>query len=83
MGRIDGLKEEITTKREIFKALIVIFIAILSGIVTVIYNILSGNIPVEMLALIVIGIGFLIIISYGLKLMYSHLKKLTKELNDV
>jgi phage-related minor tail protein len=83
VSKADGLKEEIATKREVFKALIVMIIGILTGIITVIYNILVGNIPIEMLALVFIGIGFLIILAYGLKMIYAHLKKLTKELTDV
>ena len=56
MSKIDGLKEDIATKRVYLDKFIILAIAIITGIVTTIYQVVSGKMPLYMLFIIVIGL---------------------------
>jgi len=83
MAKIDELKEIKSDLKEIFKALLYVILAMLTGIVTIVYKILINSIPAHLvvfggLALIVV---FLISI-YTLKI-WNKMQEINKEMRDV
>jgi len=82
MGKIDELKEIKSDIKEVFKALLYLMLGILTGIVTMAYNILIQKIPPYMI--IVGGIGLIVIVMIGiyeLKL-WNKMQELNKEMRD-
>jgi len=83
MAEIDKLKEEKSDLREIFKALLYMILGLLTGIVTVIYKILTGSIPAHIV--IFAGVGLIVtflIILYTLKI-WEKMQSVNEELKDV
>jgi len=83
MAKLDELKEIKSDLKEIFKALLYVILAMLTGIVTIVYKILINSIPAHLvvfggLALIVV---FLISI-YTLKI-WNKMQEINKEMRDV
>ena len=83
MVKIDELKEIKSDLKEIFKALLYVVLAMLTGIVTIVYKILINSIPAHLvvfggLALVVV---FLISI-YTLKI-WNRMQEINKEMRDV
>jgi len=82
MGKIDELREIKSDIKEVFKALLYLMLGILTGIVTMAYNILIQKIPPYMI--IVGGIGLIVIVMIGiyeLKL-WNKMQELNKEMRD-
>ena len=83
MAKIDNLKEEIATKRVFLDKFIIIAIAVLTGVITVIYQVISGKVPLYMLFMVVIGLIALVINIYVVIRLYEHIDNKSKELIDV
>ena len=83
MARIDELKEIKSDFKEVFKALVYTILALLTGIVTIVYKILIGAVPSHIIILGFIGliIVFLIIL-YALKIWHK-MQLINKEMRDV
>ena len=82
MSRLDELKEIKSDIKEVFKALLYLLLGILTGVVTMAYNILIHKIPPYMI--IVGGIGLMVIVMIGmyeLKL-WNKMQALNKEMRD-
>ena len=83
MGKIDEIKEIKSDIKEVFKALLYLMLGVLTGIVTLAYNVLIQKIPAYMI--IVGGIGLVIaalIGMYELKL-WNKMQELNKEMRNV
>jgi len=83
MAEIDKLKEEKSDYKEIFKALLYLILAILTGVTTVAYQILTHSVSAYMV--IVSGLGLLIaflISLYTLKIWYK-MQELNKKMENV
>jgi len=83
LGKIDKLKEQKADLREIFKALLYVILGLLTGIVTLTYQIFIGKIPVYMV--ILGGIGLIIIFLIGLYaiLLWQKMQTINEEMEDV
>ena len=64
MGKIDEIKEIKSDIKEVFKALLYLMLGVLTGIVTLAYNVLIQKIPAYMI--IVGGIGLVIAALIGM-----------------
>ncbi len=83
MGKLDEIKEIKSDIKEIFKALLYLMLGILTGIVTMAYNVLIQKIPPYMI--IVGGIGLIVVVLIGiyeLKL-WNKMQELNQEMRDV
>ena len=83
MAKLDKLKEEKSDYKEVFKALMYLILAILTGITTVAYQILTHSVSAYMV--IIAGLGLLIVFLislYTLKIWYK-MQELNKEMEDV
>ncbi len=83
MGKLDEIKEIKSDIKEIFKALLYLMLGILTGIVTMAYNVLIQKIPPYMI--IVGGIGLIVVVligMYELKL-WNKMQELNQEMRDV
>ncbi len=83
MSKIDRLKEEKSDLREVFKALIYVILGLLTGIVTLIYQIFAGKIPAHMI--ILGGIGLIIVFLVGIYAtsLWEKMQAINKEMEDV
>jgi len=82
MAKVDKLKEEKSDYKEIFRALIYLILAILTGITTVTYQILIHKISSYMI--VVTGLGLLIaflVSLYALKIWHK-MQDINKELES-
>jgi len=83
MAKIDELKEIKSDLKEVFRALIYLLLALLTGVVTVIYQILIGDIPLHMILLSGLGLVIAFIISlYALRL-WQKMQEINKEMQNV
>jgi len=83
MAKIDELKEIKSDLKEIFKSLLYMIIALLSGIATIVYQILAESIPAHMIILGFIGlIVVFLVILYTLKI-WSKMQQINTEMRDV
>ena len=83
MAKIDKLKEEKSDYKEIFKALMYLILAMLTGITTIAYQILIHSVSAYMV--IISGLGLLIVFLislYTLKIWYK-MQELNKEMENV
>ena len=83
MAKIDKLKEIKSDLREVFKALLYMILALLTGIVTIIYKVLIGAIPSHVI--ILGGIGLIVaffIILYALKI-WDKMQTINEEMKNV
>ncbi len=82
MAKIDELKEIKSDLKEIFKALLYTILALLSGIATIIYNVLSNSTPPHLIILGGIGLIVVFLISlYALKIWYK-MQEINEEMRD-
>jgi len=82
MAKIDELKEIKSDLKEIFKSLLYIIIALLSGIATIVYQVLAGSIPVEMIVLGFLGLIIIfLVILYTLR-VWDKMQQINKEMKD-
>ncbi len=82
MSKLDELKETKSDLKEIFKTVIYLILATLTGSVTIAYKILVHQIEAYMI--IVSGVGIVIIfllMLYALKL-WNKMQKINKEMKD-
>jgi hypothetical protein len=83
MAKIDELKEIKSDLKEVFRALVYLILALLTGIVTVVYQILIGHIPPHMVIFSGLGLVIAFIISlYALKL-WQRMQEINKEMKNV
>jgi len=83
MSKIDKLKEEKTDLREVFKALIYVILGLLTGIVTLIYQIFIGKIPSYTVILGGVALIIIFLVSvYTLKL-WQKMQDINKEMDNV
>ena len=83
MAKIDKLKEEKSDYKEIFKALMYLILAILTGITTIAYQVLAHSVSAYMI--VVSGLGLLIVFLislHTLKIWYK-MQELNKEMENV
>ena len=83
MAKLDWLKEEINTDRVFLEKFILVAVAIVTGIVTIIYQVISNKVELYMLLIAVVG---LIALSINISLIIrikEKLDKKSKELKDV
>ena len=80
--KIDAIKAKIERFKEIFKVILYSILAIISGIVTIVYNILIHKIPPYMI--IVGGIGLVVVFLLILvgKTIWNTFDELEKELEN-
>jgi asparagine N-glycosylation enzyme membrane subunit Stt3 len=83
LNKVDRIKEELANKREFLKIFLVLAMAMITGVVTIIYNVVSGSASIFMLVIAGLGFCFLIITMFVIRFIYTHLDKLTKELENV
>ncbi len=81
--KIDSLKEKHNRYKELFKALIYLLLALLTGLSTIVYQILTHKILPHMIVLVGIGlvIGFLLL-SFG-KIIWIKMQDIEKEMENV
>jgi len=81
--KIDAIKAKIDRFKELFKAIIYSILAIITGIVTIIYNILIHKVPPYMI--IVGGVGLVVVFLLFLfgKAIWNKFEELEKELENV
>lgn len=82
MAKIDGLKEEIATKRVYLDKFIILAIAVLTGIITTIYQVISGKVPLYMLFIVVVGFISLTIVVMGILRVNEFINEKIKELEN-
>ena len=83
MAKIDAFKELKSDLKEIFKALIYTILALLTGILTIIYKILIFTIPAHLIIFAFIGlIVVFLIVLYTLRI-WNKMQELNKEMRDV
>ena len=83
MAKIDELKELKSDLKEIFKALIYTILALLTGILTIIYKILILKIPTHLIIFAFIGlIVVFLMVLYTLRI-WNKMQELNKEMRDV
>ena len=82
MSKLDRLKEEKTDLREVFKALLYVILGLLTGIVTLVYQILVGKTPAYMI--ILGGIGLIVVFLIGLyaAALWEKMQKLNQEMEN-
>jgi len=83
IAKIDKLKEEKSDYKEIFKALMYLILAILTGITTIAYQVLTHSVSAYMV--VVSGLGLLIVFLislHTLKIWYK-MQELNKEMENV
>ncbi len=82
MSKTDALKERIANYRELLKAILWTVIAMMSGVATIGYKILSGSLPAYMI--VYGGIGLIVVFLvglYGIR-VWMKMEVLAKELSD-
>ena len=83
MSKIDKLKEEKSDYKEIFKALIYLMLVLLTGIATVVYQILINKIASYMILVAGLGLIITFLISlFALKIWYK-MQELNEEMENV
>jgi len=83
MSKIDKLKEEKADLREVFKALLYMILGLLTGIVTLVYQIFIGKISPYMI--ILGGIGLIVVFLIGLytSMLWQKMQEINKEMENV
>ena len=82
MSKLDRLKEEKTDLREVFKALLYVILGLLTGIATLVYQILVGKTPVYMIILGGIGLIIVFLISLYAVALWEKMQKLNQEMEN-
>jgi len=83
MSKIDELKEKKTDLREVFKALLYVVLGLLTGITTIVYQVLANEVPISMIVLGGIGLIIVFLVGiYALKLWFT-MQKINKDMKDV
>jgi F0F1-type ATP synthase assembly protein I len=80
--KIDSLKEKISNYRELYKILLVSILALITGIITLNYQILINKIPFFMIFFSGIGLiiaGFIVIVTIEI---WKKMNALAKELEN-
>ena len=83
MGKLDELKEVKSDLKEIFKALIYMILAMLTGIVTIIYKILIGSIPAHLAIFGGIGLVVVFLVAIYAIRIWAKMQELNEEMRDV
>ena len=80
--KIDALKEEHNRYKELFKALVYLILALLTGLVTIVYKILIHQINAYMITIVGIGllIGFLLLL-FG-KMVWHKMEEIEEEMKN-
>jgi ACR3 family arsenite efflux pump ArsB len=79
----EAIKERIATQREFLRGFIIVFIAILTGIVTVLHNVANGTSEAYMLISVAIGFVGLSVNLAFIKRIYFKIDANIKELENV
>ena len=83
MAKLDELKELKSDLKEIFRALIYTILALLTGIVTIIYKILILEIPTHLIIFGFIGLVVVsLILLYTLR-VWNKMQEINKEMKNV
>ena len=82
MAKIDELKEIKSDLKEIFKALLYLILAMLTGIVTIIYNILINSIPAHLVVFGGLGLLIVFLISIYTINIWNKMQEINKEMKD-
>lgn len=83
MAKIDKLKEEKSDYKEVFKALIYLILAILTGITTIAYQILTHNISAYMIVISGLGLFIVFLISLYILKIWNKMQELNEEMENV
>lgn len=79
MGKIDKIKEISTNKREAFRGLFLILVAVLSGTVTVLYAVVNGSVRLPMLMFSAAGLMLAVFLAILLARLWHELEDLAEE----
>jgi hypothetical protein len=82
MSKAEAIKEKLAKYRELLKATIWMIMAILTGIATIGYKILSGELPAYMILYGGIGLVIVFLASLYGKNLWDTMEKLEKDLED-
>jgi heme/copper-type cytochrome/quinol oxidase subunit 2 len=82
MSKLDRLKEEKSDLKEIFKALIYLILAILTGIGTIVYKIFVGSVPVYTIVLGGIGLIIVFLLSIYALNLWNKMQEINREMEN-
>ena len=83
MSKIESLKEQKLDLREVFKSFLYLILGLLTGITTIIFKILSGDLPAYMLFFSFIGILVMFLIIIYTYILWNKMMKVNKEIENV
>jgi uncharacterized membrane protein len=83
MNKIESLKEQKLDLREVFKSFLYLILGLLTGITTIIFKILSGDLPVYMLFFSFIGILVMFLIIVYTYILWNKMMQINKEIENV
>jgi hypothetical protein len=82
MPKNEALKEKLSNYREIFKTVLFLMVTTLMASVTVSYNILRENLPLNMIFISTIGFVVVLFLIIILKTIWLKMDLIIKELED-
>ena len=79
---MESLKEELNNYREVFKFLLLFFMAIISASVTALYKFMTQNDDIIVLIFAFLGFIFTIGVFLGIRIVWKKMQTLIKEIKN-
>jgi len=79
---MESLKEELNNYREVFKFLLLFFMAIISASVTALYKFMTQNDDIIVLIFAFLGFIFTIGVFFGIRIVWKKMQTLIKEIKN-
>jgi len=79
---MDSIKEELNNYREVFKFLLLFFMAIISASVTALYKFMTQNDNIVILIFAFAGFIFTVGVFLGIRIVWKKMQSLIKEIKN-
>jgi len=80
---MDALKEKLANYREVFKFLLLMNLAVVSGAVSIMYKFLNDETNLSSLVFAYIGLFLSIVLSLFLKFIWNKMNEIVKDMNEL